>query len=176
MGGRLLKRWLAFPLKNVGKIKQRHQVVSYLLDDGVSFDKIRNNIKQIGDIERLISKVATQRISPREVIQLKNSLEAIVPIKALANNCENDALKGIGDNLHGCDLLRNKIKETLNEDSPVNILKGNAIATGVNSELDEYRGLAYSGKDYLNKMLARETEATGISSLKIASNNVFRLN
>jgi len=173
MGGRLLKRWLALPLKNVGKIKQRHQVVSYLLDDGVSFDKIRNNIKQIGDIERLISKVATQRISPREVIQLKNSLEAIVPIKALATNCENDALKGIGDNLHGCDLLRNKIKETLNEDSPVNILKGNAIATGVNSELDEYRGLAYSGKDYLNKMLARETEATGISSLKIASNNVF---
>jgi len=173
MGGRLLKRWLALPLKNVEKIKQRHQVVSYLLEDGVSFDKIRNYIKQIGDIERLISKVATQRISPREVIQLKNSLEAIVPIKALATNCKNNALIGIGDKLQDCDLLRSKIKETLNEDSPVNILKGNAIATGFCNELDEYRSLAYSGKDYLNKMLERETEATGISSLKIASNNVF---
>jgi len=173
MGGRLFKRWLALPLKNVAKIQQRHQVVSYLLEEATLYDKVRNYIKQIGDIERLISKVATQKVSPREVIQLKNSLEAIVPIKALAINCENEALKKIGDNLHDCDLLRSKIKETLNEEAPVNILKGNAITEGYSKELDEYRSLAYSGKDYLDKMLQRETEATGITSLKIASNNVF---
>ncbi|MFD0965098.1 DNA mismatch repair protein MutS [Pseudofulvibacter geojedonensis] len=173
MGGRLLKRWLALPLKNATKIQQRHQVVEYLIKEQDTFDKIRSYTKQIGDIERLISKVATQKVSPREVIQLKNSLEAIVPIKALASNCKNEALRVIGDNLHGCDLLRAKIKETLNEEAPVNILKGNAIASGVSKELDEYRNLAYSGKDYLDKMLARETEATGITSLKIASNNVF---
>jgi len=173
MGGRLLKRWLALPLKNATKIQQRHQVVKYLLENNDTFDKIRSYTKQIGDIERLISKVATQKVSPREVIQLKNSLEAIVPIKALASHSDNEALKVIGDNLHSCDLLRAKIKETLNEDAPVNILKGNAITKGVSSELDEYRNLAYSGKDYLDKMLERETEATGITSLKIASNNVF---
>ena len=173
MGGRMFKRWLALPLKNVTKIQQRHQVVSYLLEEVTLYDKVRNYIKLIGDVERLISKVATHKVSPREVIQLKNSLEAIVPIKALATNCENDALKVIGDNLHDCDLLRSKIKETLNEEAPVNILKGNAIAEGYSKELDEYRSLAYSGKDYLDKMLQRETEATGITSLKIASNNVF---
>ncbi len=173
MGGRLLKRWLALPLKNVAKIQQRHQVVSYLLDETTVFDKIRNYTKQIGDLERLISKIATQKVNPREVIQLKNSLEAIVPIKALAVNCSNEALKAIGDNLHGCDLLRAKIKETLNEDAPVAIAKGNAIASGFSNELDEYRSLAFSGKDYLDNMLQRETEATGITSLKIASNNVF---
>ncbi len=173
MGGRLFKRWLALPLKNISKIQQRHQVVSYLYEENDLFDKLRNYIKQIGDIERLISKVATQKVSPREVIQLKNSLEVIVPIKSLAINCKSTALKTLGDNLNDCDLLRSKIKETLNEDAPVNILKGNAIAKGYSDELDEYRSLAYSGKDYLDKMLQRETEATGISSLKIASNNVF---
>ena len=173
MGGRLFKRWLALPLKNISKIQQRHQVVSYLHEENDLFDKLRNYIKQIGDIERLISKVATQKVSPREVIQLKNSLEAIVPIKLLAINCKSTALKTLGDNLNDCNLLRSKIKETLNEDAPVNILKGNAIAKGYSDELDEYRSLAYSGKDYLDKMLQRETEATGISSLKIASNNVF---
>jgi DNA mismatch repair protein MutS len=173
MGGRLFKRWLALPLKNISKIQQRHQVVSYLYEENDLFYKLRNYIKQIGDIERLISKVATQKVSPREVIQLKNSLEAIVPIKSLAINCKSNALKTLGDNLNDCDLLRSKIKETLNEDAPVNILKGNAIAKGYSNELDEYRSLAYSGKDYLDKMLQRETEATGISSLKIASNNVF---
>ncbi len=173
MGGRLMKRWLALPLKNATKIRERHQVVSYLLEDRIFFDKITNHLKQIGDLERLISKVATQKVSPREVIQLKNSLEAIIPIKSLTSACNNEALKVIGDNLQGCDLLREKIKATLNEDAPVNINKGNAIATGVHEALDEYRSLAFSGKDYLAKMLARETEATGITSLKIASNNVF---
>ncbi|WP_194766894.1 DNA mismatch repair protein MutS [Tamlana sp. I1] len=173
MGGRLLKRWLALPLKNVKKIKQRHEVVRYLSTEDAQLQKIQNHIKQIGDLERLISKIATGKVNPREVIQLKNSLEAIVPIKSLASNCENDSLKIIGDTLQGCDVLREKIKATLNEDAPVNILKGNSIAVGFSEELDELRGLSKSGKDYLDNMLARESERTGITSLKIASNNVF---
>jgi DNA mismatch repair protein MutS len=134
---------------------------------------VTSHIKQIGDIERLISKVATAKVSPREVIQLKNSLDAIVPIKTLALKSENDALKVIGDNLQSCDLLRGKITETLNEEAPVNILKGSTIARGFSKELDELRDIRFSGKEYLDKMLQRETEATGITSLKIASNNVF---
>ncbi|VAV82415.1 DNA mismatch repair protein MutS [hydrothermal vent metagenome] len=173
MGGRLLKRWMALPLKNVEKIKSRHEVVQYLLDNEITLQKIQHQTKQIGDIERLISKVATAKVSPREVIQLKNSLEAIVPIKALASHCTNNALKVIGDNIQGCDMLREKIKETLNEDAPVNILKGNTISSHFSSELKELRDLAFSGKDYLDKMLQRESERTGITSLKIASNNVF---
>lgn len=173
MGGRLLKRWLALPLKNIDKIKQRHEVVQFLLDESTLLQKNQHHIKQIGDIERLISKVATAKVSPREVIQLKNSLEAIVPIKVLASNCKKDALKQIGDSLQSCEVLREKIKETLNEDAPVNILKGNTISSEFSSELKELRDLAFSGKDYLNKMLKRESERTGITSLKIASNNVF---
>ncbi|TYC09192.1 DNA mismatch repair protein MutS [Bizionia gelidisalsuginis] len=173
MGGRLLKRWLALPLKNVTKIKQRHEVVSFLKKNKTEHQKIQNHIKQIGDIERLISKVATEKVNPREVIQLKNSLEAIVPIKILAAACENESLKIIGDNLQGCDVLRHKIKETLNEEAPVNVLKGNSIAEGFSAELDELRALSTSGKEYLNGMLKRESERTGITSLKIAANNVY---
>ena len=173
MGGRLLKRWLALPLKNLEKIKQRHEVVSFLTKENATLQKIQNHIKHIGDLERLISKVATGKVNPREVIQLKNSLEAIVPIKSLASNCKNESLKIIGDKLQSCDILREKIKETLNEDAPVNVLKGHSIAAGFCSELDELRGLSKSGKDYLDKMLERESERTGITSLKIASNNVF---
>ena len=173
MGGRLLKRWLALPLKNVNKIKNRHEVVQFLLDNKTILQKIQHQIKQVGDIERLISKVATGKVNPREVIHLKNSLEAIVPVKALSTNCDNEALKIIGDSLQNCDVLREKIKETLNEDAPVNILKGNTISSNFSSELKELRDLAFSGKDYLDKMLQRESERTGIPSLKIASNNVF---
>ncbi len=173
MGGRMLKRWLALPLKNVDKIKQRHEVVSFFTKETAIHQKIQNHIKHIGDLERLISKVATGKVNPREVIQLKNSLEAIVPIKALASNCNNESLKIIGDTLQGCDVLREKIKEMLNEDAPVNVLKGKTIAAGFSSELDELRGLSKSGKDYLDKMLQRESERTGITSLKIDSNNVF---
>ncbi|MEP1490437.1 MAG: DNA mismatch repair protein MutS [Algibacter sp.] len=173
MGGRLLKRWLALPLKNVEKIKQRHEVVDFLTSNSTTHQEIQNHIKGIGDLERLISKVATAKVNPREVIQLKNSLEAIVPIKGLASDCDNESLKIIGDTLQGCEVLRAKIKETLNDDAPVNILKGNSIATGFSDELDELRGLSKSGKDYLDGMLARESERTGITSLKIASNNVF---
>ncbi|GAB4156072.1 MAG: DNA mismatch repair protein MutS [Winogradskyella sp.] len=173
MGGRTLKRWLALPLKHADKIKQRHEVVQFLLDNEVVLRKIQGQIKHIGDIERLISKIATIKVSPREVIQLKNSLEAIVPIKAMAEACDNEALKVIGENLNNCDLLREKIKQTLNEEAPVNVLKGNTISEGFSQELDELRGLSKSGKDYLDAMLQRESERTGIPSLKIASNNVF---
>jgi len=173
MGGRLLKRWLALPLKNVEKIQQRHQVVSHLKNEGEQLNKIQGYIKQMGDLERLISKLATGKINPKEVVQLKNSLEAVVPIKQLAQNSTNDSLKNIGERLNDCDALRSKIKEVLNEEAPVNIAKGNTIAEGYSEELDELRGLAFSGKDYLDKMLERETKETGITSLKIASNNVF---
>ena len=173
MGARLLKRWLALPLKNVEKITKRHDVVSYLLEQEILFEKLRHQIKQIGDVERLISKVATGKVSPREVIQLKNSLEAMVPIKAQASQAGNEALKIIGEQLMDCNILRAKIKETLNEEAPVSVLKGNTISEGFHEELDNLRGIAFSGKDYLDKMLERETEHTGITSLKIASNNVF---
>ncbi len=173
MGGRLLKRWLALPLKNIGKIRRRHQVISYLKKEEPILQKLQHGIKQMGDLERLISKVATGKINPKEVVQLKNSLEAIIPIKQLTIQSENDALNLIGDQLHSCDLLRSKIKEMVNEEAPINVLKGNTIAKAYSKELDELRGLAFSGKEYLDKMLERETERTGISSLKIASNNVY---
>ncbi len=173
MGGRLLKRWVALPLKNKNKIINRHEVVSYLLKKQPILKAIQTNIKCIGDIERLISKVATGKVSPREVVQLKNSLEAILPIKKEAENAKNNAIKIIGKNLQDCKLLREKITNTLNEDAPVLIQKGNAIASEVSEELDELRSIAKGGKDYLNEMLERETERTGINSLKIASNNVF---
>ncbi len=173
MGGRMIKRWLALPLKNLERIQKRHAVITYLSEQEDDLDKLQHWIKQMGDLERLISKVSTGKVNPREIIQLKNSLEAIVPLKQLAKNSKNEALNLIGDQLHKCDLLRSKIKEMLSEEAPVNILKGNAIAKGYSAELDELRGLAFSGKEYLDNMLARETERTGISSLKIASNNVF---
>ena len=173
MGGRLLKRWLALPLKDAALIEKRLQVVDYLLKNPEKLADIQDQIREISDLERLISKVATQRISPREVNQLRNSLNAILPVKDLALKCDNEALKIIGDNLNSCDLLREKISESISEEAPVNIQKGNVIAKGFSSELDELRGLAFSGKDYLDKMIQRETEKTGISSLKIGSNNVY---
>ncbi|MBJ7880343.1 DNA mismatch repair protein MutS [Gelidibacter salicanalis] len=173
MGGRLLKRWLALPLISIDKINQRHEVVQYLYDDAIVLKKIQNQIKHIGDIERLISKVATVKISPREVVQLKNALEAIVPIKTLTQNTNNKALQHIGNSLELCEELRQRIKATLNEEAPVNILKGNTIASDFSAELKDLRALSTSGKDYLDAMLDRESKLTGITSLKIASNNVF---
>jgi DNA mismatch repair protein MutS len=173
MGGRLLKRWLALPLVNLEQIKDRHDVVSFLKSETILLSKFQLQLKQIGDIERLISKVATGKICPREVVQLKNALEAIVPIKSLATASNNSALNAIGETMDACEGLRQRIKATLNEEAPVNILKGNTIASDFSSELKELRGLSASGKSYLDKMLARETERTGITSLKIASNNVF---
>ena len=173
MGGRMLKRWLALPLKNIQKIRSRHQVIAHLMEQEVIFHKLRQGIKHMGDLERLISKVATAKINPKEIVLLKNSLEAILPIKKITSQSKNKALKHIGEQLDNCDKVRDKIKEMVHEDAPVSVLKGNVIAEGYSEELDELRGLAFSGKAYLDKMLERETQRTGISSLKIASNNVF---
>jgi len=173
MGGRLLKRWLALPLKDAAKIKGRHEVVAYLKENQEILQKIQYQIKQISDLERLISKIATGKVSPREVIYLKDSLDAIIPIKSLALESKQEAVRIIGDSFHSCDLLREKIKSTLNPDAPVAISKGNAIAVGVHAELDELRTIAFSGKEFLEGIEKRESEATGISSLKISFNNVF---
>lgn len=173
MGGRLLKRWLALPLKNIEDITKRHEVVSYFLDHPEMFSKFHLHIKKISDLERLISKAATGRIQPREVIFLKNSLEVILPLKQIAKHSENKSLQALGEQLQDCETLRNTIKATLFEEAPVHIQKGNAIAAGVSDELDELRAIATGGKEYLNTLLEREQERTGITSLKIASNNVF---
>ena len=173
MGGRLLKRWLALPLKDSNKIKSRHEVVGYLKDNQDILQQIQHQIKQISDLERLISKVAAGRISPREVIYLKDSLDAIIPVKELALKSPQEAVKVIGDSLHSCDLLREKIQTTLNQEAPVAINKGNAIAFGVNAELDELRNISNTGKGFLDAIEKRESEATGIPSLKISFNNVF---
>ena len=173
MGGRLLKRWLALPLKDSRKIQERHEVVAYLKENKDVLKKIQNQIKQISDLERLISKLATGKVSPREVVYLKESLDAIIPIKNLALESKNEAVKVIGDRLHSCDLLREKIKNVLNQDAPVAIAKGNAIAKGVHAELDDLRSISNSGKEYLEGIEKRESAATGISSLKISFNNVF---
>ncbi|MEP0131508.1 MAG: DNA mismatch repair protein MutS [Eudoraea sp.] len=173
MGGRMLKRWLALPLKNIERIRRRHEVISYLKENEGSLQKLQTGIKHIADLERLISKVATGKVNPRETVQLKNSLDAIVPIKQLISQSENESLRLIGDHLDTCGTVREKIKKLLQEDAPVNVLKGNVIAKGYSTELDELKALAFTGKDHLDQMLKRETERTGITSLKIASNNVF---
>jgi DNA mismatch repair protein MutS len=173
MGGRLLKRWLALPLKDSNKIKGRHDVVSYLKSNSEVLYNIQYQIKQISDLERLISKIAAGKVSPREIVYLKESLDAIIPIKSLALASPQEAVKVIGDSLHACDLLREKIKTTLNQDAPVAIAKGNAIARGISEELDDLRDISTSGKEYLEGIEKRESERTGISSLKISFNNVF---
>ncbi|RBW59524.1 DNA mismatch repair protein MutS [Tenacibaculum sp. E3R01] len=173
MGGRLLKRWLALPLKELDAINQRHELVKFLIDTDEFLETVTYQLKQISDIERLISKVATGKVSPREVILLKNSLKAIIPIKTAAENSKNGSVKLIGKQLNDCKELIDKISITVFEEAPVNINKGNAIANGVSEELDELRNISNSGKEYLDEMLARETKRTGITSLKIAFNNVF---
>ena len=174
MGSRTLKRWIALPLKNLQKIQQRHEIVTSLLQKKDIYEKIREKLNEISDIERLISKVATQKITPRELIQLKNSLLAIEPIKKYIYNLENPYINSFfGEKLDNCTELIYKISTTLNEEAPVNILKGNAIKQGYSKELDELRNLSHSGKNYLDEMLQRESESTQIPSLKIDNNNVF---
>ena len=173
MGGRLLKRWLALPLKNIEDIKNRHELVKFFIDSDDFSKTVTYQLKQISDLERLISKVATGKASPREIVLLKNSLKAILPIKTSAEKSKNKTVKELGNQLHTCEVLIAKISETLFDDAPVNINKGNAIAANVHQELDELRAISSTGKKYLDDMLKRETERTGISSLKISFNNVF---
>ena len=173
MGSRTLKRWLALPLKKIEKIEQRHEVVAYLLSHTDTLSLIKDNISRMGDIERLISKVATLKINPREVVQLCSSLEHIVPIKQQCLQSGKESLSLLGDKLHNCQQLCTRIRQTLTDEAPVNIAKGNAIAAGFSAELDELRNLSHTGKSYLDDLLLRETQRTGIPSLKIDSNNVF---
>ena len=173
MGGRLLRRWLALPLKDLSEIQKRQEVVKYLIDTPDFLELATYQIQQISDIERLVSKVSTGKIHPREVVVLKNSLKAILPIKELAENSDNPSLKNLGSQLQSCTAVRTAIENTLFEDAPVHLNKGNSIAAGVSKELDELRSISSSGKEYLEALLQRETERTGISSLKIAFNNVF---
>ena len=173
MGGRLLKRWLALPLKNIDSIKKRHELVKFFIDSDAFSQTVSYQLQQTSDLERLISKVATSKASPREIVLLKDSLKAILPIKVAAEKSKNSSVKELGNQLHSATDLIEKISETLFENAPVNINKGNAIAAGVHQELDDLRAISSSGKEYLNAMLLRETENTGIASLKISFNNVF---
>tara|TARA_B100000787_G_scaffold133180_1_gene102055 strand:- start:28524 stop:31097 length:2574 start_codon:yes stop_codon:yes gene_type:complete len=173
MGGRLLKRWLALPLKNIEKIHYRHELVKYCIENDAFLETIQYQLQQISDIERLISKVATGKVSPREAVLLKNSLKAILPIKDKALKSKNKSVNDLGNQLLDCSAVISKIETILFEDAPVNINKGGAIANNVSQELDDLRAISNSGKEYLDNMLSRESERTAIPSLKIAFNNVF---
>lgn len=173
MGGRLLKRWLALPLKKLSAIQARHAIVAQLQTQKELHTQFISGLKGIGDLERLISKVATAKISPREMVQLKNTLLALAPIKSLAIHSNQKALQDLGAGIDPLADFVTQIKATLAEEAPVIIGKGTTIAPGFHQDLDELRDLAASGKKYLNQMLERETARTGISSLKIDANNVF---
>jgi DNA mismatch repair protein MutS len=173
MGGRLLKRWMVFPLKDEKPINERLDVVEYFFRAPDFKDFIEEKLHMIGDLERLASKAAVGRISPREVVQLKTALQAIEPIKNACLNADNESLRRLGDQLNLCQTIRDKIAREVKNDPPVLVNKGGVIADGVNAELDELRRIAFSGKDYLLQIQQREIEQTGIPSLKIAYNNVF---
>ncbi len=173
MGGRLLRRWVVFPLKDIGRIRDRQQVVEHFFRNTDFRDSIGEQLHKIGDIERIASKIAVNRVSPRDFLQLKQSLQAVVPIKRLCMESDNDSIRKIGCALELCDDLRVRIEKEIRADAPYLVNKGGVIAEGVNAELDELRGIAYKGKDYLLQMQQREIERTGIQSLKIGYNNVF---
>ena len=173
MGGRLLRRWLVFPLKEEKPINERLDIVEYYYREPDFRQCIDEQIHRIGDLERIISKVAVGRVSPREVVQLKVALQAIQPIKTACLYASNEALKRVGEQLNLCESLRDRIEKEIQNDPPQLVAKGGVICDGVNAELDELRQIAYSGKDYLLKIQEREAQQTGISSLKIGYNNVF---
>ncbi len=173
MGSRMLRRWILFPLKDVKPIQERQEVVDYFFREPETKELLDTQLEQIGDLERIISKVAVGRVSPREVVQLKVALRAIEPIKEACMASEEPSLCRIGEQLNVCALIRDRIEKEINNDPPSLVNKGGIIAKGVNEELDDLRAIAYSGKDYLLKVQQREIELTGIPSLKIAFNNVF---
>lgn len=173
MGGRLLRRWVVFPLKNERQINDRLDVVDYFFREPDFRQCIDEQLHRMGDLERIISKVAVGRVSPREVVQLKTALTAIQPIKTACLYAQNDALKRVGEQLNLCESLRDRISHDIVSDPPLLVNKGGVIRDGVSDELDELRNIAYSGKDYLMKIQERETANTGIASLKIGYNNVF---
>ncbi|MBP7129628.1 MAG: DNA mismatch repair protein MutS, partial [Bacteroides sp.] len=173
MGARLLKRWMVFPLKDVQPINERLNVVEYFFRRPDFKELIEEQLHLIGDLERIISKVAVGRVSPREVVALKVALQAVEPIKEACMDADNASLNHIGEQLNICRSIRDRIDKEVNNDPPLLINKGGVIKSGVNAELDELRQIAYSGKDYLLQVQQRESELTGIPSLKIGYNNVF---
>ena len=173
MGARLLKRWVVFPLKDEKPINERLDVVEFFFREPDFKDFIEEKLHLIGDLERIVSKAAVGRISPREVVQLKVALQAIEPIKNACLNAENESLRRIGEHLNLCESIRERIAREIKNDPPLMVNKGGVIADGIHAELDELRQIAYSGKDYLLQMQQRESERTEIPSLKIAYNNVF---
>ena len=173
MGSRLLKRWVAFPLKEKQLIKERLSAVEFLIQESSEKEDVINHIKEIGDLERLISKVATARINPREVVQLKRALIAIEPVKEFLENSNNKALIQIADQMNLCEFIRSRIENEIDDNAPIAINKGQVIAEGVNTELDELRSISKDSHFLLQQILERETERTAIPSLKIAFNNVF---
>lgn len=173
MGARMMKRWLLFPLKDVKPINERLDIVEFFFRETDFKDFIEEKMHLIGDLERIVSKAAVGRISPREVVQLKVALQAVEPIKNACLNADNESLRRIGEQLNPCASIRDKIARELVNDPPLLVNKGGVIASGVNDELDELRRISFSGKDYLLQIQQREIEQTGIPSLKIAYNNVF---
>ena len=173
MGSRLLRRWVVFPLKSEKKINDRLDVVEYLFREPQFRELLDEQLHRIGDLERVVSKVAVGRVTPREMVQLKIALQAIKPIKTACEHANNDVLKRVGEQINLCELFRDRIDRELHPDSPQLVNKGGVNNDGVNEELDQLRSIAYHGKDYLLKIQEREVEKTGIASLKIGYNNVF---
>lgn len=173
MGARMLRRWVVFPLKDVKPIVERQNVVEYFFRDPEIRDSISELLHQIGDLERIASKIAVGRVNPREMVQLMQALKAIEPIRNICLQTDSESLRSFGERLDACLPLRDRIEKELNPSPPLVVNKGNVIADGVCEELDELRRIAYSGKDYLLQIQQREIEATGIQSLKIGFNNVF---
>lgn len=173
MGARLLRRWMLFPLRDPKAIDNRLEVVEYFFRDPECRESLQINLSQIGDLERVVSKVAVRRVSPRELVQLKNALYALAPLKEACINSNCSQLQMMADRINPCSMIAQRIADTLIEDSPALLSRGNFVAHGVDDELDELRLIASSGKDYLDQMVQREIQNTGISSLKISFNNVF---
>ena len=173
MGSRLLKRWLALPLKNINAINERLNAVAFLVSDENKRIDFISFLKEIGDLERLISKVAALRVSPRELVHLKKSLVIISKLKSQIKTSNNSTLQSVAEQLNPCDIICERLQNELNEDAPISVLKGNVFNKGINVELDELRNIAFNGKDYLLQIQKREIEKTGITSLKVAFNSVF---
>lgn len=173
MGSRMLKRWVVLPLKDKALIQERHQVVEYLLQHSDLSDELEKHIRQIGDLERLISKVAVGKINPRELLQVHRALTAVEPIRQFCMESDSRSLKAIADLLNPCQQIRERIGREIMPEPSVNISKGNVIAEGISSLLDELRGISTTGKDFLAQLRQREIERTGIPNIKISYNNVF---
>ncbi|WP_309485968.1 hypothetical protein [Sphingobacterium spiritivorum] len=173
MGARLLKRWIVMPLKDRASIQERLNVVEHFHQNKSLRDELVQEIRQVGDLERLISKIGLLKANPREIMQLKRSLYAIEKLKTLTGNADTESLKIISEQLNTCSLIRDRIEREMQAEPPVALNKGNVMADGIDSELDRLRKIAFGGKDYLLEIQKREAELTGIPSLKIAFNNVF---